>query len=109
MKCPKCDNRDLASATVRGIEVDRCTGCHGIWFDAAELATLLALHASDLKPLAGGNADPGTNARAGRCPRDGAPMIRVFSARKPSVVLDTCPTCRGLWLDGGELAQLLRE
>jgi uncharacterized protein len=108
MQCPKCENRELAAATVRGIEVDRCPHCRGIWFDVKELATLLATQAEDLKPLAGGGPDPSADARTGRCPRDQSQMIRVFSARKRTVVLETCPTCRGLWLDGGELAELLR-
>ena len=109
MKCPKCDNRELIAATVRGIEVDRCPHCDGIWFDVKELATLLATDPRDLKPLAKGDTDDFANAQAGRCPRDQSRMIRVFSARKRSVILESCPTCRGLWLDGGELAELLRQ
>ena len=109
MKCPKCDNRQLAAATVRGIEVDRCPHCDGIWFDVKELGALLATHPQDLKPLAKGDTDAATDARAGLCPRDQSRMIRVFSARQRTVVLESCPTCRGLWLDGGELAELLRQ
>ncbi|MBE7502957.1 MAG: zf-TFIIB domain-containing protein [Verrucomicrobiales bacterium] len=33
--------------------------------------------------------------------------MRVRSARDREVVVDVCPRCRGLWLDGGELARLL--
>jgi Zn-finger nucleic acid-binding protein len=35
-------------------------------------------------------------------------MIRVASARKREVIIETCPDCRGVWLDGGELKELLR-
>lgn len=108
MQCPKCEDQELAAATVRGIEVDRCPRCGGIWFDARELGMLMAMHAGDLKPLARGKEDDSLDARAGLCPRDQSRMIRVRSARKRSVVLETCPTCRGLWLDGGELGELLR-
>jgi Zn-finger nucleic acid-binding protein len=108
MNCPKCADGVLETATVAGIAVDRCPRCRGIWFDPAELGALLKLDAADLKPLAGRpGTDPGLNARPGRCPRDGARLLRVVSARKRSVTLDTCPQCRGLWLDGGELAALL--
>ena len=109
MKCPKCEDRQLVAATVRGTEVDRCPHCDGIWFDAKELATLLATRPSDLKPLAGGATDAATNARAGRCPRDQSRLMRVCSAHKRTVILETCPTCHGLWLDGGELKELLRQ
>jgi len=108
MQCPKCENRELLAATVREIELDRCPRCRGIWFDAKELATLLATEANELEPLSSGGTDPSVNARAGRCPRDQSRMIRVCSARKRTVVLETCPTCGGFWLDGGELAELLR-
>ena len=33
--CPKCDGQ-LAVEDYRGIEVDRCSRCSGIWFDAGE-------------------------------------------------------------------------
>jgi len=107
MQCPKCESPELAAATVRGIEVDRCPQCHGIWFDPKELATLMASSVADLEPLADGKANPAANARTGLCPRDRTRLIRVLSARRRTVTLETCPKCHGLWLDGGELAQLL--
>lgn len=39
------------------------------------------------------------------CPLDGAAMSKEIVL---NVVLDRCPTCKGMWLDGGEL-DLLRE
>jgi Zn-finger nucleic acid-binding protein len=30
-------------------------------------------------------------------------MEKVVSQEDPKVVMDVCPTCRGVWLDGGEL------
>jgi hypothetical protein len=35
-----------------------------------------------------------------RCPKDGAVLERV---REHGVTIDECPTCRGVWLDRGEL------
>lgn len=40
MKCPKC-GADLITEEYHGIHVDRCTECHGIWFDAGEVEQLL--------------------------------------------------------------------
>ena len=45
MKCPKC-GADLATEDYHGIQVDRCTECHGVWFDAGEAETLLEQEAS---------------------------------------------------------------
>jgi len=39
MKCPKCGH-DLKAESLDGIEVDRCTFCEGIFFDAGELDQL---------------------------------------------------------------------
>jgi len=40
MKCPKC-GYDLITGEWHGIEIDQCTHCHGIWFDAGEAESLL--------------------------------------------------------------------
>lgn len=38
------------------------------------------------------------------CPRDGSELDeRVFDG----VRVDTCPTCHGIWLDAGELEQVI--
>ena len=39
MKCPKCGG-DLVEVEHEGIKVDRCTHCHGVFFDAGELDVL---------------------------------------------------------------------
>ena len=40
MKCPKC-GYDLITGDWDGIQIDQCTHCHGIWFDAGEAESLL--------------------------------------------------------------------
>ena len=40
MKCPKC-GYDLITSEWDGVEIDQCTNCHGIWFDAGEAEGLL--------------------------------------------------------------------
>lgn len=40
MKCPKC-GFDLKTEEYHGLEVDRCTQCAGVWFDAGEAEELL--------------------------------------------------------------------
>jgi Zn-finger nucleic acid-binding protein len=105
MKCPKCAASSLETTKVADTEVDRCASCGGVWFDEHELRALLDEGPRDLKPLAGGS-DRGHGARRGRCPRDAEELLPVHSARNPDVVVDTCPTCRGIWLDAGELDRL---
>lgn len=40
MKCPKC-GMDMANFEFRGITLDRCGSCGGVYFDAGELEELL--------------------------------------------------------------------
>jgi Zn-finger nucleic acid-binding protein len=39
-----------------------------------------------------------------RCPTDGSRLVEVERA---GVLIDACPTCRGVWLDRGELDKIL--
>jgi Transcription factor zinc-finger len=47
------------------------------------------------------NAAP---AKEKRCPRDGALLAPV---EEHGVTVDECPTCRGVWLDRGELETIV--
>ena len=40
MKCPKC-GYDLITGDWHGVQIDQCTHCHGLWFDAGEAEALL--------------------------------------------------------------------
>ena len=39
MRCPKC-GAELVAVPYREVEVDKCTGCDGIWLDCGELEQL---------------------------------------------------------------------
>ena len=39
-----------------------------------------------------------------RCPTDGSRLVEV---ERTGVLIDACPTCRGVWLDRGELDKIL--
>lgn len=47
MKCPKC-GMDLAEIDYRGLAVDKCLGCQGVWLDAGELEAVAGLEKSAL-------------------------------------------------------------
>lgn len=108
MKCPKCQEQVLAASEVKGIQIDQCGRCGGVWCDAAELPRLVSGEAKEVKRLATGRAEAAVSARAGKCPRDGNQLLRVASAKNRAVIIETCPECHGVWLDGGELKELLR-
>ena len=44
-RCPKCA-APLVTITYRGVELDKCSGCEGLWFDTGELDRVLGQEAS---------------------------------------------------------------
>ena len=104
MTCPKCKNRNLNEFSVKKWR-DRCF-LRGIWFDAQELGRLLADDARQVASLRRGSVTELADGKKGQCPRDGAELMRVYSAVERSVIVDACAECRGIWLDGGEFQKL---
>jgi Zn-finger nucleic acid-binding protein len=109
LQCPKC-RAVMAPVVFAGVEVDRCTGCGGIWFDLLEQ--------EDLKRVKGSEAidtgDPGVGRqfdRVGliRCPVDAEPMVRMVDKGQPSLWLESCPVCYGMFFDAGEFADYKAE
>ena len=47
MKCPKCGMK-LIEINYKDIEVDKCSGCSGIWLDAGEMEAVAKLNQSVL-------------------------------------------------------------
>jgi hypothetical protein len=39
MRCPKC-GAELVAIAYRGIELDKCSACQGVWLDCGELEQL---------------------------------------------------------------------
>ncbi len=92
--------------------VDVCRdGCGGIWFDNFELAKVDQAHESLGEALAALDYNPAATVLADKrpCPKCSGVIMRQhkFSREKP-VLVDECPNCAGVWLDGGELAEIRR-
>lgn len=50
MWCPKCGMK-LVEIDYRGIKVDKCTECEGVWLDAGELMAIASLDKSLIDKL----------------------------------------------------------
>lgn len=50
MRCPKC-GMELIEIKYKGILVDKCSECEGIWLDAGELETVSKLEKGGLDKL----------------------------------------------------------
>ena len=106
MRCPKCRS-DMEQIVYEGTEIDRCTTCEGLWFDAGEIEALRGKEAA--AALDTGSAAVGRKSNAldsYQCPRCSGAMVRVVDARQPHVWFETCSSCKGSFLDAGELRDL---
>ena len=50
MHCPKC-GMDLIEIDYKGVKLDKCSACGGLWFDAQEFETILSMEQSNIKSI----------------------------------------------------------
>jgi hypothetical protein len=50
MRCPKC-GMELIEIDYRGIKIDKCSECEGVWLDAGELEQISTLEKTGLDKL----------------------------------------------------------
>ncbi|MBX3468212.1 MAG: zf-TFIIB domain-containing protein [Planctomycetes bacterium] len=94
--CPKC-SATLAYVRREGQLLEVCTACRGVWFDPGELTLLIEVY----RKLDDRGGTPSGTA----CPRCRAELVELpFPGTQ--VLVDRCPGCQGIWLDGGELEAL---
>jgi len=109
--CPKCHER-LEAVDVRGVRVDTCQTCAGIWFDAGELKQLRSSGPSawvDLESRVAPRTEE-TTASPGHmmktCPQCSLPMHAYRFLYNSNITLDECNQCGGIWVDDNELAAM---
>jgi PAT family beta-lactamase induction signal transducer AmpG len=106
MRCPKC-RADMQQILFDEIEVDRCTVCHGLWFDDGELELLRTQEAAAALDV--GNIKTGkkhNEIENYRCPRCAGKMNRLVDPQQTHIWFEQCDSCRGSFFDAGELTDL---
>ncbi len=106
MRCPKC-RADMDVVAVDGVEVDRCSRCHGLWFDPGEvekLRTRKLAAAIDIGDPLEGNAFKSIDQY--RCPRCGGGMAKRVDPVQKHIWYEQCESCSGSYFDAGEFSDL---
>jgi PAT family beta-lactamase induction signal transducer AmpG len=106
MRCPKCRS-DMEQIEYEGTEVDRCTTCNGIWFDAGEIEQLRSKQAA--ASIDTGDSKTGKQSNTidrYRCPRCSGAMVKMVDATQPHIWYETCSSCHGSFFDAGEFRDL---
>ena len=102
LQCPKC-NAPMEQVQVERTQVDRCTSCRGIWFDALEDQDIRGTPAAETLDAPAGEARPATaTPSAIDCPRCKARMIHMVDRLGKRIQYESCPRCYGKFLDAGE-------
>jgi hypothetical protein len=95
------------------IELDYCTKCLGVWFDAGELELLAERLSLDKETLPlheiWALPDANVSEKARRCPICRKKMRKAHIGEESKVLLDICPTQNGIWFDSGEVSQVLSQ
>lgn len=109
MICPVC-RQDMIVVEYRQIEIDYCHKCSGIWFDKGELELLLkttSLGDTGLPALEGLAKEKRSHGER-KCPICRKKMKEV-PLGEPVIHVDVCRQGDGIWFDGGELQELVRQ
>jgi Zn-finger nucleic acid-binding protein len=110
--CPRCD-RPLSEFTADNCptRLDACLTCKGVWFAGGELSAFFQFGLSEVQSVRQRIGDglghfvdrDISENRMLSCPSCNFCMERDRLGDRSIVMIDVCPTCRGIWLDAGEL------
>ena len=111
MKCPKC-KAPMDNVVLEGVQIERCSGCKGLWFDANEEVLLSKIQHAEMLDL--GLASLGkefNNEEPIFCPRCGtsSQLHKLQDKKQPHIELDRCNTCNGTFFDAGEFTDFKKH
>lgn len=103
MQCPRCRS-PLVASPLGGITVDACGVCRGAFYEHSDAAALDP-DAEIRKLVTAGSAKMKGKSTL-PCPLGHGPLI-TYDCEAPDqhrakVEIETCPTCKGIWLDAEE-------
>jgi len=103
--CPRCSGTKLRPINIkeaRNIEVDVCDKCGGVFYDYGELVNFFGSYFNYSNIMK--NMQPVSSDLL--CPACQLQMQGLYR-KDVNLTIDHCPTCKGFWLDKGELETLL--
>lgn len=125
MDCPKCIGKlqkkeltiyaassikELKGAGIsQSLEVDQCFVCGGVYFDRGELDKYTTEKATIINsPSVGDALDKEFDAKKGKCPKCSFVLKKTPYEKEPSITIDVCEKCGGIWLDSTEIDRVER-
>jgi Zn-finger nucleic acid-binding protein len=110
MKCPKSQSDELTPVEIKGVKIDACAQCKGLWFDKDELRKIKDITASDANWL---DVDLWTDESKlsakespKKCPAC-ANALYAIEYGDSGTEIDFCKNCQGVWLDKNDLSKII--
>ena len=102
MECPKC-HCAFEEIEFAQVNVQRCTGCRGIWFDRRKHEYLKSVDGSEAIDI----GDPELGKRLNekgkfKCPECYGAMVRMADPDQHHLWYEACSRCFGVFFDAGE-------
>ena len=112
--CPICKKISLQQFKLKHVLIDKCPKCKGIWLDGGELFEI-----QDVVEKFGDKyldifIDQGiitseNQIRDIDCPKCKISLRIQRAGKDKQTLIDRCPKCRGIWLDSGEIFEVLTD
>ena len=111
MNCPKCC-AEMETVNFKEMTLNRCTGCHGLWFHPEVLKQLREDTWMADYILDDGKVKVGRQYNEVRditCPECDAPMQQETDPDQHHIIYESCPNGHGTFLDAGEFTDLVHK
>ncbi len=109
IKCPKCGH-GMEEIAHDDVEIDRCTHCKGLWFDAGEAERLKGIDGSEKIDIGDSKEGWKWDSHADiDCPRCDKQMEKGHDPKQKHIWFEACPDGHGMFMDAGEFSDYKEE
>ena len=108
MNCPEC-NKSLLEQHMKGIDVDVCSSCGGVWFDAGEIESYGSQRGNvpGKSPSTPPSFDPIMELAPLPCPRCTSDSLQTGTIAEH--IFHRCSSCFGVYLNKKELEAIAKS
>ena len=109
--CPN-DHIELQRVKLKGVNIDECSKCQGMWLDKDELKIVKNRTDENIRWI---NFEIfqeqknkfEKNQTFKKCPKDHT-VMNLLQYGKSKTAIEKCPHCQGVWLEKGEFEKMIR-
>jgi|GEM_PF-5755186 len=101
-------NEVMRELIIEGVKLHYDDVSGGYWLEDGELSQLAERYGAEVKEVPVEGTGKAIEIESPRlCPEDANTQLREYAFGDSGILLDICPTCDGIWVDGGELKKVI--